>query len=149
MECTCGITLPYEYMSPCVVTVETLLPAEIRKYSGAAHPPIDDVIYKGPKPQPRCWRDRNLVKTPLWIDIWVCKERCADRIRRPAHHSCQVTRFDKMQTQDSPAEKQRRSSYHGITKSFRAFCSTVFFAAVETNLMLVVSVGCVRLHANS
>jgi hypothetical protein len=52
MERTCSITLPYEYMSPCVVTVETLLPAEIGKYSGAAQridPPIDDVIYKGPQ----------------------------------------------------------------------------------------------------
>jgi hypothetical protein len=53
--CTCNITLPYEYISPCVVTAagEARLSVEIRKQcSGAAQrtdPPIDDVTYNGPQ----------------------------------------------------------------------------------------------------
>jgi hypothetical protein len=43
---TCNVTLPYEYMSLCVVMVETQLSCGMQKCSGAAQrmdPPMDDV----------------------------------------------------------------------------------------------------------
>jgi hypothetical protein len=59
----------------------------------------------------------------------------------------QTTRFDKKYTDARLTSRETKdlNTYHSIPESFRAFCSIVSFTAAKTNLMLVVSVACVRL----
>jgi len=67
-----------------VVTVETLLPSEIRKHSGAAQridPPIDDVMYKGPDASATTLESPKSTRKalqPLSRRIFDFKERVID-----------------------------------------------------------------------